>query len=118
MPHLAGRAVTLARFPDGVDGPGWYQSNCPQGAARTATVTGPSGKTVRYCLIEDEEALVWAANLGAIELHPFLARADAPDRPAALVFDSDPGPLHHRALVAARHARAAGLHAAALGRAD
>jgi bifunctional non-homologous end joining protein LigD len=92
LPHLAGRAVTLARFPDGVDGPGWYQSNCPQGAARIATLTGPSGKTVRYCLIEDEGALVWAANLGAIELHPFLARADAPDRPLALVFDLDPGP--------------------------
>ena len=92
LPHLAGRAVTLARFPDGVDGPGWYQSNCPAGGARTVSITGPSGKTVRYCLIEDEEALVWAANLGSIELHPFLARADAPDRPLALVFDLDPGP--------------------------
>jgi bifunctional non-homologous end joining protein LigD len=92
LPHLAGRAVTLVRFPDGVDGPGWYQSNCPKGAARTATVTGPSGKTVRYCLLEDEAALVWAANLGAIELHPFLARADDPDRPHALVLDLDPAP--------------------------
>jgi bifunctional non-homologous end joining protein LigD len=91
LPHLRGRAVTLARFPDGVDGPGWYQSNCPHGATRTATVTGPSGKTVRYCLIDDEQDLVWAANLGTLELHPFLARADAPDRPLAVVLDLDPG---------------------------
>jgi bifunctional non-homologous end joining protein LigD len=92
LPHLAARPVTLARFPDGVLGPGWYQSNCPKGAAHTVTVTGPSGKTVRYCLIDDVEALLWAANLGTIELHPFLARADAPDRPHALVLDLDPRP--------------------------
>jgi bifunctional non-homologous end joining protein LigD len=92
LPHLAGRAVTLVRFPDGVNGAGWYQSNCPRGASRTTTVTGPSGKTVRYCLIEDLDALVWAANLGTLEFHPFLARADAPDRPHALVLDLDPAP--------------------------
>ena len=90
LPHLAGRAVTLARFPDGVEGPGWYQSNCPQGAARTTIVTGPSGKTVRYCLIDDLAALLWAANLGTIEFHPFLAPATTPDRPHALVLDLDP----------------------------
>ncbi|HYY51244.1 MAG TPA: non-homologous end-joining DNA ligase [Myxococcales bacterium] len=90
LPHLAGRAVTLARFPDGVEGPGWYQSNCPQGAARTTIVTGPSGKTVRYCLIDDLAALLWAANLGTIEFHPFLAPATTPDRPHALMLDLDP----------------------------
>jgi bifunctional non-homologous end joining protein LigD len=90
--HLSGRAVTLARFPDGVAGPGWYQSNCPQGAPRTTEVTGPSGKTVRYCLIEDLDTLLWAANLATIEFHPFLAPASAPDRPHALVLDLDPGP--------------------------
>jgi len=92
LPHLAGKAVTLARFPDGVDGPGWYQSNCPKGARHTATVTGPSGKTVRYCRIEDADDLLWAANLGTIEFHPFLARAEDPARPCALVLDLDPGP--------------------------
>ena len=90
LPHLAGRAVTLARFPDGVNGPGWYQSNCPHGARSTTTVTGPSGKTVRYCLIEDIEDLLWAANLGTLEFHPFLAPVASPDRPHALVFDLDP----------------------------
>ena len=90
LPHLSGRAVTLARFPDGVDGPGWYQSNCPRGAPRTVEVRAT--KTVRYCLIEDEQALVWAANLGTLEFHPFLARATDPDRPHALVLDLDPGP--------------------------
>ena len=89
LPHLEGRAVTLVRFPDGVEGPGWYQSNCPRGAKKTVEVR--AARTVRYCLIEDEEALLWAANLGALEFHPFLARAADPDRPHALVLDLDPG---------------------------
>ncbi|MCA1826453.1 MAG: non-homologous end-joining DNA ligase [Myxococcales bacterium] len=90
LPHLSGRAVTLARFPDGVEGAGWYQSNCPKGAPKTVEVT--RARTVRYCLIDDLEALLWAVNLGTLELHPFLAPAADPDRPRAMVLDLDPGP--------------------------
>ena len=50
----------------------------PQGRRRVATVTGPSGKTVRYCMIDDVQTLLWAVNLGTIEFHPFLARATDP----------------------------------------
>jgi bifunctional non-homologous end joining protein LigD len=93
LPHLAGRAVTLARFPDGVTGPGWFQMNC-HGAPpwmHTATIVGRRGQTLRYCVIDDLAALLWVANLAAIELHPFLALASHPDRPRALVMDLDPG---------------------------
>jgi bifunctional non-homologous end joining protein LigD len=47
---------------------------------------------ITYCLLNDLPSLLWAANTGAVELHPFLARADAPDRPLALVVDLDPAP--------------------------
>src|SRR5205823_3153086 len=50
------------------------------------------GKTFEVCLIDDEAALIWAANLGTVEFHPFLGRADALDNPSQLVFDLDPGP--------------------------
>ncbi|BDG01805.1 non-homologous end-joining DNA ligase [Anaeromyxobacter oryzae] len=95
LPHLAGRAVTLARFPDGVDGGYWFQANCPGGKPDwlpVAEVTGTRGQTLRYCRLEEPAALAWAANTGAIELHPFLARADRPGAPTALVFDLDPAP--------------------------
>ena len=36
-------------------------------------------------------SIVWAANLGDLELHTFLAKADAVDRPTMMVFDLDPG---------------------------
>ncbi|HWE24937.1 MAG TPA: non-homologous end-joining DNA ligase [Myxococcales bacterium] len=94
LPHLSGRPVTLARFPEGVESAGWYQTNCPAGQPawlRVARVAGRSGQTLRYCLIDETAALLWAANLGTIEFHPFLAAADRPDAPLWLVFDLDPG---------------------------
>jgi bifunctional non-homologous end joining protein LigD len=95
LPHLAGRPVTLARFPDGVDAPGWYQTNCPAGRPewlRVAEVRGARGQPLQYCLIEDRAALAWVANAAALELHPLLAPADATTSASALVLDLDPGP--------------------------
>lgn len=95
LPHLAGRAVALARFPDGVAGGYWFQANCPAGKPDwipVAEVRGTRGQLLRYCRLEEPAALAWAAGTAAIELHPFLARADRPGAPTALVFDLDPGP--------------------------
>jgi bifunctional non-homologous end joining protein LigD len=96
LPQLAGRAVTLKRYPDGVDGKSFFEKRCNAYRpdwVRTVRVPGQTvkDKTLDYCLIEDEPSLVWAANLAAIELHVPLALAAAPDRPTAMVFDLDPG---------------------------
>jgi bifunctional non-homologous end joining protein LigD len=94
LPHLRGRAITLGRFPDGVFAPGWYQTNCPPGRPEwidVVDVQGKGGHRLRYCRIDELAALVWAANTGAIELHPFLADAALPDAPRAFVLDLDPG---------------------------
>jgi bifunctional non-homologous end joining protein LigD len=58
----------------------------------THDVAGRKGESLRYCLVEEAATLVWLANLGTIELHPFLALAAHPDEPTALVVDLDPGP--------------------------
>lgn len=120
LPHLAARPVTLARYPHGVDAPGWYQTNCPPGKPdwlRVAEVRGARGQTLRYCVLDDAAALAWAANAAAIELHPLLAAAGAPARARALVLDLDPRPpagLGDCARLALRlraHLSAAGLAA-------
>jgi bifunctional non-homologous end joining protein LigD len=94
LPHLRGRAVTLRRFPEGVDGPGWYQANCRGRPpwVETHEVRGKGGETLSYCLVDEAATLAWLANLGTVELHPFLAVAARPDEPTALVLDLDPGP--------------------------
>ena len=94
LPHVADRPLHLARFPDGVEAPGWLQANC-RGAPpwmRTHVITGKRGQTLRFCVIDDEPSLIWAANLGTLELHPFQWTLAQPDTPRALVFDLDPGP--------------------------
>jgi bifunctional non-homologous end joining protein LigD len=89
VPHLAGRPLTMARFPDGVEGAGWYQSNCP--GAPPWLRTAARGR-LRYAVVDDEAALLWVARLGTIELHPFLADDARPETPLAIVLDLDPGP--------------------------
>lgn len=90
--HLAGRPVMLGRWPSGVEGRGWGQFDCrgPQWM-RTHRLERRGGGQVGLCVIDDAAGLVWAANQGAIEFHPYLARTDAFDEPIAVIFDLDPG---------------------------
>ena len=93
LPHLEGRALTVTRWPDGVDGKSFFQKQAPAHRPDwVATVTLPSERApIDYTLADDLPTLVWLANLAAIELHVPLSRAQHIDRPTALVFDLDPG---------------------------
>jgi bifunctional non-homologous end joining protein LigD len=98
VPHLRGRALTLRRFPEGVDDTdaAFFEKRCPKHRpewVKTATVeAGPRAGDIDFCVCEDKPTLVWMAQLAAIELHPSLSLAEAPDRPTVLAFDLDPGP--------------------------
>jgi bifunctional non-homologous end joining protein LigD len=95
LPHLAGRPITLKRYPDGVAAESFFEKNCPAHRppwVKTVAVWSRGrGANMNYCLVEDAATLVWTANLAAIELHPQLARGDSITRPTSLVFDLDPG---------------------------
>jgi bifunctional non-homologous end joining protein LigD len=93
LAHLEGRALTVKRWPDGVDGKAFFQKQAPAHRPDwVRTVTLPSEKKpIDYLLAEDRATVVWLANLAALELHVPLARAQAPERPTMLVFDLDPG---------------------------
>ncbi len=96
VPHLQGRALTLRRFPEGVEdtGAAFFEKRCPKHRpewVRTAPVP-VENDTIDFCLCEDLPTLVWMAQLAAIELHPSLSLADELERPTVLAFDLDPGP--------------------------
>jgi bifunctional non-homologous end joining protein LigD len=94
LPHLKNRPITLKRYPDGVEGFFFYEKQCPPHRpnwVKTATVPRGRGGDIHYCMMNDLPALVWAANLADLELHTFLHRAPAIERPTALAFDLDPG---------------------------
>lgn len=94
IPHLAQRPLTLGRFPEGVDGPGFAQTECrgrPEWL-QTAALPLRSGVVRNWCLINDRSSLLWIVNLGTIEFHPILGTAQRPDQPRAVIFDLDPEP--------------------------
>jgi bifunctional non-homologous end joining protein LigD len=95
IPHLAGRCITFRRYPDGTDHDGFFEKRCPKHRPEWVHVAlGPGDRRggIEYCRIEEPAAMVWAANLAAIELHAPMALAADLDTPRALVFDFDPGP--------------------------
>lgn len=102
LPHLRDRPVTFVRFPDGVRGQKFFQKNTDASAPSwlpTVPLRGGGSRRgadeiVRYPLIHELAALVWAANLAALELHvpQWTVSGGTRNLPDRLVFDLDPGP--------------------------
>jgi bifunctional non-homologous end joining protein LigD len=95
LPHLKSRPITLKRYPNGVEGIFFYEKQCPTphpSWIKTTDVARYDNTIIHYLLINDLPSLVWAANLADLELHTFLHKAPAIDRPTCLAFDLDPGP--------------------------
>jgi bifunctional non-homologous end joining protein LigD len=98
LTHVGDRPLSLHRCPDGVDGERFFEKNCPEHRPdwiRTVRIGARSRRgddsTIDFCVVDNRAGLVWLANLAALEIHPYLHRADAPDEPTAVVFDLDPG---------------------------
>jgi bifunctional non-homologous end joining protein LigD len=98
LPHIAGRPLTLKRYPEGVDGEAFFQKHVTAHRPdwiRTAQIPSDSsrgrGTTVTYLVVDDLPALIWAANLAGLELHVPQWRVPELRRPDLLVFDLDPG---------------------------
>ena len=95
LPHLRERALTLKRYPDGVEGGFFYEKRCPSyrpdWVQTTPMWSEPHGADIHYCMVNDTRSLVWAVNLGDLELHTFLARGTNTEQPTSVVFDLDPG---------------------------
>src|SRR6201992_157137 len=102
IPHLSGRAVTLRRFPEGVEDldAAFFEKRCPKPRSkwvRTATVeAGPRAGKIDFCVCDGLPTLVWMAQLATVEFHPSLSKARAPKRAAPLALDPHPrAPAHH-----------------------
>jgi bifunctional non-homologous end joining protein LigD len=96
VPHLAGRPLTMKRYPEGVDQEYFFEKNAPMHRpdwVKTAPVWSESNhRTIHFILADDLPTLVWIANLASIELHPSLSLAADIATPTMIVFDLDPGP--------------------------
>ena len=94
--HLRDRALTLKRYPNGVEGGHFYEKQCPSHAPdwvqrkRVDSSRARDGK-IDFCLANDLPTLVWLANLADLELHTSLALAHDYSTPTVIAFDLDPG---------------------------
>ncbi|MGE5560036.1 MAG: non-homologous end-joining DNA ligase [Chloroflexota bacterium] len=96
LPHLADRPLVMTRYPDGIRGKWFYQKDLPAHAPawvdRWTYYAADAGRSIDFAIASEPATLVWAANLAAIELHPWHSRRGSPDTPDVAVFDLDPSP--------------------------
>lgn len=101
LPYLRNRPVVLTRYPDGIDGKSFFQKNAPDFAPdwiRTVTIHSQgSQRDIDYFLCNDEDTLVYLANLATIPLHVWSSRLDDLEHPDWTIVDLDPkdAPFDH-----------------------
>lgn len=95
LPHLAGRPLTLKRFPDDIHGEVFWEKDAPSFTPRWVKTLPVPRKhepgAIRYISIPDVKTLRWAASVGCVEIHGFLHRYPSITSPTLIAFDLDPG---------------------------
>ena len=90
-PHLKDRPLSLVRYPEGISGPYFYQKNFPAAPPWVETIPVRAKKRVtHYVMANNLATLIWAVNLGCIEVHPWLSARPQLEHPTYLIFDLDP----------------------------
>jgi bifunctional non-homologous end joining protein LigD len=95
LPYVANRPMNLHRYPDGIDKKGFWHKARPAHAPEWLTAwrneDADPGESEVYSVLDSAAALAWAANFGAIEIHPWTSTLDRPHEPTWAMVDIDPG---------------------------
>jgi bifunctional non-homologous end joining protein LigD len=95
LPYLTRRALNLHRYPNGAHTKGFWHKELPDHAPdwlpRWDNPEADPGETRTYLVVDEPAALIWAANFGGLEWHPWTSRIDDPHRPTYALIDLDPG---------------------------
>jgi bifunctional non-homologous end joining protein LigD len=94
LPYLRNRPLVLTRFPDGIDGKSFYQKDAPPFIPewmRTESIwSEETQRDIRYIVCDDEETLLYVANMGSIPLHIWASRVGSLELCDWCVIDLDP----------------------------
>ncbi len=95
LAHLADRPLNFQRFPNGADGPSFWQKDIPSTAPpwlRRWREVGVEEREANEHLIADRVAsLCWLGNQASFEIHAWTSRIDDPMQPTFALIDIDPG---------------------------
>lgn len=93
LPHLEDRAIVMARFPDGAEAAFFYEKQAPGHQPAWMPLvpidSAHRGAVIEYVTADRPESLMWLANMGCIEIHPWLSRVRSLHAPDFAVFDLD-----------------------------
>ncbi|MBA3602071.1 MAG: DNA ligase D, partial [Parachlamydiaceae bacterium] len=91
LPYLVNRPQVLKRFPSGSAQPSFYQKNLENHPDWISTISiKHENRSVDYLLIEDIKSLLYAVNLGCIEIHSWFSSIQNLNNPDFLILDLDP----------------------------
>jgi bifunctional non-homologous end joining protein LigD len=95
LPYVHDRPINLHRYPDGIAKAGfWHKArpdHAPDFVGSWRNAEADPGETEIYAVLSSPAALAWAANFGAVELHPWTSTSAHPHRPTWAMIDIDPG---------------------------
>ena len=106
LPYLRDRPVVLTRYPDGIEGKSFFQKDAPVYAPDWMRLESMwsehAQREIRYFVLDNEDALLYVANMASIPLHVWASRISALERPDWCILDLDPkgAPFEHVAEIA------------------
>ena len=94
LPYMIDRPQSLNRHPNGIDGPNFYQKDqkgkVPSWMQTHEDFSESTNQVVEYLVCSNEATLVYMANLGCIEMHPWHSRTQSWEKPDWCLIDLDP----------------------------
>jgi len=94
LPYMKDRPQSLNRHPNGITGPNFYQKDqkgkLPSWMQTHEDFSESTNKTIEYLVCKDEATLIYMANLGCIEMHPWHSRTRSWQKPDWCLIDLDP----------------------------
>jgi bifunctional non-homologous end joining protein LigD len=108
LPFLKDKPISMNRFPNGIEGQSFFQkdvdpSKIPSYLKTTEVYSESTGKTIDYLLCNDLPSLLYIANLGSIEINPWLSTYKKPENPEFVVLDLDPNGAQWEDVIAVAH---------------